>query len=185
MASTDLSLDADPISLPPLQDRAEAALSAAKAAGADAADAVASASLERSITVRNGKNEDVESAESVGLTLRVFVGARSAMVGVSPRGDLAAAAERAVTMAPAAPEAEAVGLAAPDQLASHWDALDPDDAQMPSSHDLESQARRIEHFMLAEPGVMNSGGASASATRAGRWLAPATNFPPVTRAASM
>ena len=176
MASTDLSLDADPISLPPLQDRAEAALSAAKAAGADAADAVASASLERSVTVRNGKNEDVESAESVGLMLRVFVGARSAMVGVSPRGYLAAAAQRAVTMAKAAPKDEAVGLATPDQLATHWAALDLDDAQMPSSHDLEIKARRIEHFMLAEPGVMNSGGASASVTRAGRWLATTNGF---------
>ena len=57
-----------------LQDRAAALVEAATKAGADAADAVVSASRSSGVQVRDGQVEDTESAENAGFTLRVFVG---------------------------------------------------------------------------------------------------------------
>ena len=58
-------------------------LDAARAAGADGADAGMSRSEGTSVTVRLGKVESAERSEDVGAALRVFVGKRNASVSTS------------------------------------------------------------------------------------------------------
>ena len=55
-------------------------IKAARAAGADAADALLVGNVSASVSYRLGKLEDVERAESRDLGLRVFVGHRVAFV---------------------------------------------------------------------------------------------------------
>jgi PmbA protein len=148
-------------------------LDAARAAGAEAADAVAVAGDSLSIEVRNGALEQAERSEGVDLGLRVLIGPRQACVSssdVRPE-TLTAMAERAVAMAREAPEDRWCGLAAPEELARDWDlaALDlVDPAPAPSPATLEAAARRAEAAALAVPGVtkMDAAGASWGASAA-------------------
>ena len=94
---------------------AERLVEAGRAAGADAADAIAVAGDSLSIEVRNGALEQAERAEGVDLGLRVLVGRRQACVSASDTRPetIAAMAERAVAMAREAPEDPFCGLAEP------------------------------------------------------------------------
>ncbi|UOM36250.1 TldD/PmbA family protein [Acuticoccus sp. I52.16.1] len=160
-----------------LTSLAEAALDAAKAAGADAADTVVAAGTSTAVTLRNGVTEEVERSEGAEIGLRVFVGARSALVGVADQRDLAEAAARAVAMAKAAPEDDTVALAPADQLAKPpFPDLDLDDGVEPDVDALTARARTMEEAMLAVAGVTNSNGVSAGARRATRVLATSTGF---------
>ena len=58
-------------------------IASARQNGADAADAVASASSSESVSVRLGALEEVERSESEEIGLRVFVGRRSASIATS------------------------------------------------------------------------------------------------------
>ena len=100
------------------RDRAHDIVSRARAAGADAADAVLGASASVDVSVRLGALEDVGRSEEEELGLRVFVGRRSASVSTS---DLSSDAmdmlvERAVAMAREAPEDQWAGLAPEERL---------------------------------------------------------------------
>ena len=98
-------------------DRLDSALAAARAAGADSADALYVGDGSTSVSVRLGKLEDIGRSEGEEVGIRVFIGQRSASVSssdLSPAA-LATAAERAVTMARLAPEDQWAGLA-PEQL---------------------------------------------------------------------
>ncbi|MFO1105714.1 MAG: TldD/PmbA family protein [Amaricoccus sp.] len=146
---------------------AGALLDAARAAGAEAADAIAMAGDSLSIEVRNGALEQAERAEGVDIGLRVLIGRRQACVSASDtRPDtIAAMAERAVAMAREAPEDPWCGLADPDQLARDWDAaaLDLEDhVHLPSAADLQTAALTAEAAALALPGVTRMDGAGAS-----------------------
>ena len=86
----------------------------ARAAGADAADAVLVSGTSLGVSVRHGAVEHLERAEGRDLGLRVFVGKRSANVSssaVDPAG-FAQLAARAVDMARVVPEDPYGGLAA-------------------------------------------------------------------------
>lgn len=147
-------------------ERAADLVARARKAGADAADAVYSASSSEGIQVRLGKLEDVERSEGEHMGLRVFIGQRSASIGSS---DLSTAAldelaERAVAMARSAPEDQFAGLAPADMLthapfADH-DLYDPAD---PGAEALRAAAQEAEDAARAIAGVTNSDGASASA----------------------
>src|SRR5687767_8950261 len=101
----------------------------AKAAGADAADALYVNGESISVAQRLGKRERLESSEGRDLGLRVFVGRRQAFVS-STDFDLKVLkvlAERAVDMARAVPEDPVCGIA-PEELLTHaWPDLDLDD----------------------------------------------------------
>ena len=147
-------------------------LDAAKAAGAEAADAIAVAGDSLSIEVRNGALEQAERAEGVELGLRVLIGRRQACVAASDlsAATIAAIAERAVAMAREAPEDPWCGLADPGQLSDVRDArgLDLEDqAPLPDPEALKAAALAAEAAALAVPGVskMDGAGASWSATR--------------------
>ena len=150
------------------QDCALALVERARAAGADAADAVYGGGASDSVSVRLGKLEDVERSESEHMSLRVFVGRGSASIGSSDLSDAALdeLAARAVAMARAAPEDAYAGLA-PEEMLTHgpFPALDLDDDEEPTPQALRQMAEAAEDAARAVPGVTNSEGGGASAGR--------------------
>src|SRR4028118_581510 len=105
------------LSVESARDAAQALVERARAAGADAADAIYHGNRSSSVQVRLGELEHVHRSEGEEMGLRVFLGQRSATVASSDLGveALAALVERAVTMAAEAPEDQYAGLA-PGQL---------------------------------------------------------------------
>jgi PmbA protein len=166
------------LDLSPLTDRAERLVKAARAAGADAADAVALRTMSLGVEVRDGRTEESERAEGDDLGLRVLVGCRQAMVStndVSTDG-AAALAERAIAMARVTPEDRFAGLADTSLLARDFPDLDLIDPDLPTVAELETQARAAEQAALAVKGVSKSGGASASAGIGGMVLVTSHGF---------
>ncbi len=146
-----------------LLERAERLVKAARAAGADTADAMVARSLSLGVGVRDGAVEESESAEGDDLGLRVLVGRKQAVVSTNDfAGDMAALAERAVAMAKVAPEDKFAGLADEALLAKNFPDLDLVDHAMPDVARLEALARDAEKAALAVEGVTKSDGASAS-----------------------
>jgi PmbA protein len=150
----------------------------AKAAGADAADAVAYESASLSLTRRFGKTEKLERSESTDLGLRVFVGKSQAIVSTTDRSSemLDQLAERAVAMARLAPEDPFAGLADPEQLTADRPDMDICDPVEPDVETLIGQAQAAEDAALAVPGVNNSEGGDASWSRSDIWLAGSNGF---------
>ena len=160
-----------------LTDLAERLVTAARRAGADAADALAVRSVSLAVEVREGAVEESERSEGDEVGLRVFVGRRQAVVSSNDvKADVAGLAERAVTMARAAPEDPFAGLADRAQLARDIPDLDLLDPDLPSVTLLEERARRAESAALAVEGVTKSGGASASAGIGGMVLVTSQGF---------
>src|SRR5450631_4730465 len=122
-----------------LTDLADRLVTAARKAGADAADAVAVRSVSQSVEVRDGAVEESERSESDDLGLRVLVGRRQAVVSTNDMASdgSAALAERAVAMARAAPEDKFAGLADAAQLAHKFPNLDLIDPDLPTVTQLE------------------------------------------------
>ncbi|MBP2277416.1 MULTISPECIES: TldD/PmbA family protein [Sphingomonas] len=165
------------------RDRAAAIVSCARAAGADAADAVYAADTSLDISVRLGALEDVGRSESAELGLRVFVGKRSASVSTSDLSDdaLTALVDRAIAMAREAPEDAWAGLAPAERLMHGAPPLlDLDDlakgGSEPSPEALRDAARAAEDAARAVAGVTNSEGGSASASRSIWALATSHGF---------
>ena len=146
-----------------LLDSASRLVELARAAGADAADAVVIRSRSQSVSVRLGKVENTQSAESDDFSLRVFIGKRVASVSANPGFDLKVLAERAVAMAKVSPEDPWAGLADPALLATSALDLELYDPTQVSPDALGDAALAAEEAALATKGVSNSAGASASA----------------------
>ena len=164
-----------------LTDLTSALLDAAKTAGADAADAIATDGRSLSIDVRNGALEQAEQAEGVEIGLRVLVGQRQACVAasdVSP-DTIAEVAERAVAMARLAPEDPNIGLAEASEISTGWDiaTLDLEDrGDDPQPADLQAAAVEAEAVALAVPGISQSESAAASFSRTRMHLAASNGF---------
>jgi len=164
-----------------LADLTEQLLSAARAAGAEAADAMAVDGTSIGIDVLKGKLEQAERSEGVDIGLRVLIGQRQACVSASDisAGTLVEMAERAVAMAREAPEDPTIGLAEPGELAASWDlaALDLEDAGAePEPAALEDAARRAEAAALAVQGSSKIDAASANYGRRRVHLAASNGF---------
>jgi PmbA protein len=161
-----------------LTDLAERLVAAARRAGADAADAIATRGVSLSVEVRDGEVEESDRAEGDDLGLRVFVGQKQAVVSTNDlSGEGAdALAERAVAMARVAPADRFAGLADPELLAKVIPDLDMLDPELPSVSKLETMARSAEAAGLAVKSVSKSGGASASAGIGGMVLVTSTGF---------
>jgi PmbA protein len=161
-----------------LLERAERLVKAARAAGADAADAVAVRGVSVGVEVRDGAVEESESAEGDDLGLRVLVGKKQAVVSTNDMSSdgTAALAERAVAMARVAPEDKYAGLADESELSRAFPDLDLIDRAMPTVGELETTARAAEEAGLAVKGVSKSGGASASAGIGGMVLVTSHGF---------
>ena len=165
----------------PLDSLADALLTAARAAGAEAADAIAVAGTSVAVDVRGGALEQAERAEAVDLGLRVMIGQRQACVASSETSaeTLAEMAERAVAMAREAPEDPGVMQAAPDRLATDTDMrrLELDDpAEEPDPAALEDAARAAEAAALAHDGISMVEAASATYGRRRVHLATTGGF---------
>jgi len=159
--------------------RAAALVSAARKAGADAADVLYVAEASTEVQVRLGALEDVGRSEGEEIGLRLFVGRRSASVSSSDLSEeaLAALVDRAAAMAREAPEDPWSGLAPEDRLLrGDAPALDSDDGGDPSPADLRARAFAAEEAARAVNGVTNSEGGGASASRGVVALATSTGF---------
>ena len=134
----------------------------ARAAGADAADAVLVAGTSVGVTRRDGKTEHLERSEARDVGLRVFLGRRAAIVSstaVDPAG-FQALAERAIAMARVVPEDPHGGLAermAPPEVVD----LDMDDPTELDAATLTARATQAEEAARAVPGVTNTEGGEA------------------------
>jgi PmbA protein len=134
----------------------------ARAAGADAADAVLVNGTSLSIASRQGKIEHLERSEGRDLGLRVFVGKRAAIVSstsLDPAG-FASLVERAVAMAKVVPEDPYTGLAETWAPPDDMD-LDMADPAEPAPDVLAARAAAAEEAAFSVKGVTNSEGAEA------------------------
>jgi len=167
------------LSLNDALDRAQSLVSAARAAGADAADAVYGCDAASGVSVRLGELEDVERSESEHIGLRVFVGRRSATVSSSdlaPR-TLETLVERVIAMAREAPEDAYAGLAPEDRLMRRkLPSLDIVDDEEPEPAALRERAQAAEDAARGVVGVTNSEGGGASFGRAQMALATSDGF---------
>jgi PmbA protein len=149
----------------------------ARAAGADAADAVLISGTSLSVQRRLGKTEHVERSEGQDLGLRVFLGRQAAIVSsstVAP-SSFKELAERAVAMARVVPGDPYSGLAdtaAPPEPV----ALDLEDASEPATEALVTRAAAAEDAALAVPGITNSEGAEAGFGRTEVFLVTSAGF---------
>jgi len=162
----------DPLAL------AEDLIVRAKAAGADAADALYFESVSLSHSQRLGEIEKLERSEAQDLGLRVFIGQRQAIVSTTDHGDeaLGELVDRAVAMARAVPEDPHIGLAPADLLATETQDLDLIDTEEPAPEVLIERARAAEEAARAVPGITNSEGADASWASAHIALAASNGF---------
>ncbi|MEN2787177.1 TldD/PmbA family protein [Sphingomonas qilianensis] len=161
------------------QMRAADIVALATAAGADAADAVFAADTALDVSVRLGALEDVGRSESAELGLRVFVGKQSASVSTSDLSvdALAALVDRAIAMAREAPEDQWAGLAPQERLLRGAPPqLDLDDGGHVEPAALKEAALEAEDAARAVPGVTNSEGGGASASRSIWALATSHGF---------
>lgn len=164
-----------------LSDLTQHMLDAAKAAGADQADAVASQGASISIDVRKGSLEHAERSEGVDIGLRVFVGQRSAIVSGSDvrPATIATMAERAVAMAKEAPEDPYSRLANGAELSLEHAQLDlemADASPEPTAAALEEAARRAEAAAMAVQGVTQMDVAGAGYSSSNVFLATSNGF---------
>ena len=156
-------------------------LDAARAAGADASDAIAIQGTSVSVDVRAGALEQAERSEGIDLGLRVFLGHKQANVSSSDVSErtVAEMAARAVAMAREAPDDPNAGLADRDQLATDWDvaALElSDDTPEPSPADLQRDALEAEAAALAVAGVAQVQQATGAYGARDIWLAASNGF---------
>ena len=159
-------------------DLLDGLIARARRLGADAADALLVRGSALDAGWRLGEPEDLVRAESRTLGLRVFVGARQAIVSTTDLSDgaLGPLAERALAMARAVPEDPHAGLADPALLARDWPSLDLADDGEPDAESLMAHAAAAEDAARAVAGVTNSDGAGAGWRRAEATLATSGGF---------
>ena len=164
-----------------LPDLTDQMLRAARAAGADAADAMVVQGVSTSVDVREGALEQAERAEGIDLGLRVFVGQRQANVSTSDASarTIEEMAARAVAMAREAPEDAYAGLADPDALTDRRDAAGLelyDPTPEPSPADLQADALAAEAAARTVEGISQVQQSSAGYSSRDIWLAATNGF---------
>ncbi len=167
------------LSLEEAQSRAQDLVTAARRAGADAADAIYACNASTNVSVRLGELEDVERSEGEEIGLRVFIGRRSASISGSDMNPatLDTLVERCIAMAREAPEDPYAGLAPEDRLLRKRPAnLDLTDEGEPEPAALRERALLTEEAARAVPGVTNSEGGGAASGRSQVALATSHGF---------
>lgn len=167
------------LSLEEAQSRAQDLVTAARRAGADAADAIYACNASTTVAVRLGALEDVERSEGEEIGLRVFVGQRSASIAASDMNPatLSTLVDRSIAMAREAPEDPYAGLAPEDRLLrGTLPALDLADPSEPEPAKLRERALAVEEAARAIAGVTNSEGGGASNGRSQVALATSHGF---------
>ncbi len=161
-----------------LADTLTELIASAKAAGAEAADAIVVDGASVSITYRLGKLEQLERSAGGDIGLRVLIGKRQAIVSSADRSReaLKDLVERAVAMARIVPEDPYCGLASVDQIAKSLPTLDICDPKEISAETLIAKAAACEEAARAVKGVSNSDGASAGWGRSQVAIAASNGF---------
>jgi PmbA protein len=120
-------------------------------------------STDLSVSMRLGAIENLERSESGDLGLRVFIGQKQSIVSSTDRSSkaLKELVERTVAMTRLAPEDPFCGIAAPEEIAQTYPALESADTIEFSAEQLIAQAREAEDAARAVKGVTNSEGACA------------------------
>jgi PmbA protein len=152
-------------------------VSRARAAGADAADAVLLAGTSLAVQLRLGKTEHVERSEGQDLGLRVFLGQKSAIVSSTTIDPSAfpQLVDRALGMARVVPDDPYAGLAETAEPPRRLP-LDLVDSSEPDVAALEARAKAAEQAALAVQGVTNSEGAEAGYGRSTAVLVTSAGF---------
>lgn len=152
--TTDKDAHHDPV----VTDRLEQVLSAARAAGADAAEVAFAQSRSLSIGVRNGEVETVERDETADLGLRVFVGQKQAVVSISEFSPqtLQRTVERALVMARISPDDPYTGLA--DRSLLYTPDADSIDLQLFDPAEISAEALK-ERALACEAAGLGRGAA--------------------------
>jgi PmbA protein len=150
----------------------------AKKAGAEAADCLFYKSSSISVSQRMGQPEGLERSESSGISLRVFVGGKPAIVSSS---DISKQAinqmiERVVMMAKLSPIDQYSTLAPQELLATEIKDLGLYDANEVPVAWLQEQCKIAEDAALSVKGVTNSEGAEASNGQVNFALATSNGF---------
>ncbi len=161
-----------------LLNLAQMAVDKAIKLGATAADAIVADGSSTSVSVRQGKIEDVGRSEGRDIGIRVFAGQSSAIIAgsvLTPEA-IGKLAERALAMAKLAPADPYAGIADPSQLASQIIDLDLVGSETPSPLKLQELAFAAEEAALAVPGVSKSNGAGSSASSSSIALAASNGF---------
>ncbi len=167
------------LSLEEAQSRTQDLVTAARRAGADAADAVYSSNASTTVSVRLGALEDVERSEGEEIGLRLFIGQRSASISASDMNPqtLGTLVERCIAMAREAPEDPYAGLAPEDRLLRQRPAdLDLADVSEPEPAALRERAYVVEEAARGVSGVTNSEGGGASNGRSQMALVTSHGF---------
>lgn len=161
-----------------LLNLAQMAVDKAIKLGATAADAIVADGSSTSVSVRQGKIEEVGRSESRDIGIRVFAGQSSAIIAgsvLTPEA-IGKLAERALAMAKLAPADPYSGIAEPSQLASQIIDLDLVGDETPSPLKLQELAFAAEAAALAVPGVSKSNGAGSSASSSSIAMAASNGF---------
>ena len=142
----------------------EQLLDAAKAAGADGADAMLARGQSTNISLRLGSVEASERSEDFDIGLRVFIGQRTASISTSQLDseNITNLAERAVAMAKLAPKDPYVRLATDAEITKSIPDLDMFDGTIPNSESLKNRAEEAEEAAMSHKGIKTSDGADAS-----------------------
>lgn len=164
-----------------LEQLATEMIDRAMKAGATAADVVVSEADEFSTALRLGKIESLKEAESKGIGLRIFMGARSAS---SYSNDLSKASlerlvERTLAMARVTSEDPSSGLAERELLGRYPGDLDlySPDVMAIATDDRINFARRAEEAALgADPRIQNSEGAWFEASQGAKAYSNSLGF---------
>ena len=153
-------------------------LGRAKAAGAEAADAVVFDSIALAHARRLGALERLEREESQDIGLRILLGKHQAFVSStdSSSGALDELVTRALAMARSVPEDAYCGLAEPGQLARDVPEIEVYDPEEPATEVLIERARACEEAARAIAGVTNSEGAEAGWSSSRIALAASNGF---------
>ena len=142
----------------------EKILGYARAFGADGADCVAIRSASLDASIRKGKTEDAGRAESFGIGLRLFKGARQAFGSTADQSDegLKALAQQVSSMADVVPEDPHSRLPSEGEFATQWPDLELEDgAPAPDLAYLLNLAKECEALAMDVPGITNTEGAQA------------------------
>ena len=140
----------------------------AVANGATSADCVLSRSRGVSITIRLGKDENIQRYEDFDTGLRVFVGDKISSVSTNENSEeaLREVAKRAVEMAKIAPEDEYSFIANKELLQNfpiqEGIFIDSYDSVEPSVDLIRDRASEVEDIALSVKGITNSDGADSS-----------------------
>lgn len=163
---------------PNMRDLADSIIREALKAGADQADAVIVDSVSISCGTRLGKQETLERSEAAAVGLRVWKGARVAVVSTSDytKENISTLAARAVAMAGASTEDPHTGLAPKELWATNMPDLDLADTKEPPVSWLLDQAKAAEESALEQKDVTNSKGADASYSRSEFILGTSSGF---------